>query len=242
MMNPLFKILSVLAVAVALSVMAGEKKDCAKCEKSKVGEEAKAECKKACDKAQVGEEAKSECKKPCDTAKVGEEAKSECKKACDKAKVGEEAKAECSKEKAECKNVKTLTFKVDGTNCTESCGKLDKILTSLDGVVKSASCSKSHLTKVYYDSTKVKPALVLASIKKAGYKVEGQQLDVAVKGMACKACSSKVGKVLTSLDGVINGSACHESNKAAVLFDPEKVKEEQIIAAINSSGFTASLE
>ena len=88
-----------------------------------------------------------------------------------------------------------------------------------------------------YDSTKVKADQVFAAFKKAGVKVEGQQIELAVNGMACNSCSSKVSKALTKLDGVLNGAACHESKKATVLFDPSKVKSEQIVAAINSTGF-----
>jgi copper ion binding protein len=235
------------------------------CQKAKtaVGSEAKSDCAKQCDKAKtaVGTEAKTECAK---TA-VGSEAKSDCAKSCDKAKtaVGTEAKTECAKTKvgakaecssceksktavgkeakAECASAKTLTYKVGGAACEESCSKLVKTLTSLDGVSKAESCSKTHMTKISYDASKVKSCDIAAAIKKAGYKVEGQQVSLPVKGMACGACSSKVGKVLTSLDGVINGSACHESNKATVLFNPEKLDAKKISAAINTTGFKAEV-
>ena len=142
-------------------------------------------------------------------------------------------KAECAA--SECTQ-KQLTLKIDGAACDATCAALDKVLTSLEGV-KAESCSKSHVTKVSYDSAKVKPEQVFAAFKKAGVKVEGQQIELAVNGMACGSCSTKVSKALTKLDGVLNGSACHQSKKATVLFDPSKVKSEQIVAAINSTGF-----
>ena len=97
------------------------------------------------------------------------------------------------------------------------------------------------MTQISYDASKVKSCDIAAAIKKAGYKVEAQQVSLPVKGMACGACSSKVGKVLTSLDGVINGSACHESNKATVLFDPEKLDAKKIAAVINTAGFKTDI-
>lgn len=147
---------------------------------------------------------------------------------------GEKKKAE---KKAECANQKQLTLKIDGAACEATCAELDKALTRLDGV-KAESCSKSHLTKVTYDSTKVKPGQVFAAFKKAGVKIEGQQIEVAIKGLACGACSSKVNKALTKVKGVLNGEACHKSKKATVLFDPAKVKAKQVVAAINKTGFT----
>ncbi len=141
---------------------------------------------------------------------------------------GEEKAAVCTQ--------KQLTFKIDGAACEASCAQLDKVLTALEGV-KAESCSQSHLTKVTYDSAKVKPEQVVAAFTAAGVKLEGQQIELAVNGMACGSCSSKVSKALTKLDGVVNGSACHQSKKATVLFDPAKVKSEQIVAAINKTGF-----
>ncbi|MCS1407200.1 MAG: Copper-exporting P-type ATPase A [Verrucomicrobia subdivision 3 bacterium] len=140
---------------------------------------------------------------------------------------------------AQCSSQKQLTLKIDGAACETVCAELDKALTSLDGV-KAESCSKSHLTKVAYDASKVKLEQVLAAFKKAGVKLEGQQIELAVNGMACGACSSKVSKALTKLNGVLNGAACHQSKKAIVLFDPTKVKAEKIVAAINSTGFTVA--
>ena len=145
--------------------------------------------------------------------------------------------AVAGEKKAECANQKQLTLKIDGAACKATCAKLDKALTRLDGV-KAESCSKSHLTKVTYDSTKVKPGQVFAAFKKAGVKIEGQQIELAVKGLACGACSSKVNKALTKVKGVLDGETCHKSKKATVLFDPAKVKSKQIVAAINETGFT----
>ena len=109
--------------------------------------------------------------------------------------------------------------------------------SSISYDVPFQSCSQSHVTKVSYDSAKVKPEQVFAAFKKAGVKVEGQQIELAVNGMACGSCSTKLSKALTKLDGVLTGSACHQSKKATVLFDPAKLKSEQIVAAINKTGF-----
>lgn len=150
--------------------------------------------------------------------------------------VAGEEKAAASAKEATCSSQKQLTLKIDSAACEATCAALDKVLTSLEGV-KAESCSTSHLTKVTYDGTKVKSDQVFAAFKKAGVKVEGQQIQLAVNGMACSSCSTKVGKALTKLDGVLNGAACHESKKATVLFDPSKVKADQIVAAINATGF-----
>jgi copper ion binding protein len=223
-MKQILAVLSVVAVVASLQVIGGDKKGaCSSCPSAKtaVGATAATEgsaC--AASKTEVGSEAKSEC------------ASGSCEKG--KTAVGEQAKSECSQ--------KTLTFKVGGAACEESCGNLVKTLTSIKGISAAESCSKSSMTKISYDPATVKSEQIAAAILKAGYKVEGQQVSLPVEGMACQACSTKVGKTLTSLEGVISGSACHESKKATVLYDPAKVKEQQIVAAINGAGFKASAQ
>jgi len=240
-MKQILLVLSAVAVIVSLQAIGGDQKaDCSQCPNAKtaVGKEAKSECSKAdAGKTAVGKEAKSECSKA-DAGKtaVGKEAKSECSKAdAGKTAVGKEAKSECSKQK-------TLTFKVGGAVCEKSCGNLVKALTRLDGVSQAESCTKSQMTKVSFDPAKVKSCAISAAIKEAGYKVEGQQVSLPVEGMACGSCSTKVGKVLTSLEGVISGSACHQSKKATILFNPEKLNQEKIVAAINGTGFKVVLQ
>ena len=157
---------------------------------------------------------------------------------CEKGKtaVGAEAKSECTASK------KTLTLKVGGAVCEASCGKLVTALTRLQGVSKAESCTKSQMTKVSYDASKVCETSLRKAVTEAGYTIEGQQVSLPVEGMECGGCSSKVGKVLTSLDGVINGSACHQSKKATVMFHPDKTSQEKIIAAIQSTGFKVAAQ
>jgi copper ion binding protein len=162
---------------------------------------------------------------------------SECS-SCEKSKtaVGTEAKSECTAAQ------KTLTLKVGGAVCEASCGKLVTALTRIQGVSKAESCTQSQMTKVSYDAAKVSECSLMSAVKEAGYTVEGQQVSLPVEGMQCGGCSTKVGKVLTSLEGVISGSACHESKQATVMFHPEKVSQDKIVAAIQSTGFKVAVQ
>lgn len=138
---------------------------------------------------------------------------------------------------AKTKKLASAEYKVKGLSCGACEKKLTTALTKLDGVAKPTACSKSNTTKFSFDPKKIKKAQLVAAIEKAGYKVEAEVLNVKVNGLACGACSSKVGKTLTSLKGVKSQEVCHESKKAVVAFDPKKVSSKEVIAAIDKTGF-----
>jgi len=130
-----------------------------------------------------------------------------------------------------------VEYKVDGLSCSACEKHLTKELTKLDSVKVDKVCSKSGAACLTFDASKVKKDQIYAAILKSGYKVKGELLTLNVKGMSCGACSKKVNTALTSLKGVKVDQVCHKSDHAVLTFDPKKVSEKQIIAAIDKTGF-----
>ncbi len=62
-----------------------------------------------------------------------------------------------------------------------------------------------------------------------------------VEGMTCGGCVIGVRKVLTRLDGVSKADASYEKREAVVTYDPTKVTIQQMIAAIKTLGYTATI-
>ena len=65
---------------------------------------------------------------------------------------------------------------------------------------------------------------------------------INVEGMHCAACVTRVEKALTSLDGVESAAVNLISHNAQLVYDPEVVKEKQIVKAIESAGYKVSFE
>lgn len=129
----------------------------------------------------------------------------------------------------------SVMLKVKGNS--EAVGK---VLTSLEGVSAAETCSESKFTKVAFNKDKVCSDSIFAALKKAGYRVEAQQVTYAVDGLACEACVDKVSKALSKVKGVADAKVCHISKKAVVEFDPNKVSADKVLAAIDATGFKAS--
>ena len=67
-----------------------------------------------------------------------------------------------------------------------------------------------------------------------------QRLDLPIEGMTCAACAVRVEKKLNRLDGV-SAAVNYATERAAVTFDTATVSPEQLVAAVESAGYGASL-
>ena len=71
--------------------------------------------------------------------------------------------------------------------------------------------------------------------------VEPKTVTLRVEGMTCGGCVLGVRKVLTKLDGVSKAEVSYEDQRAVVTYDPAKVTVEQMIAAIKTLGYKATV-
>ena len=62
--------------------------------------------------------------------------------------------------------------------------------------------------------------------------------DIAVEGMTCAACSNRIQRTLTKLDGVESAQVNFANGRATVLHDPA-VDDAQLRAAIERLGYQA---
>ncbi len=72
--------------------------------------------------------------------------------------------------------------------------------------------------------------------------VATQEVTLEVQGMTCEACSQAVVYALQRLEGVQDAIVTLEPPEARVRFNPEKVSVAQLIEAVRSAGFEASLK
>ncbi|MBI2026672.1 MAG: heavy-metal-associated domain-containing protein [Deltaproteobacteria bacterium] len=69
-----------------------------------------------------------------------------------------------------------------------------------------------------------------------------KEITFKVDGMTCGGCEYNVKTSLLKLDGVVEASADHKKAEATVSFVEGKVTENQLIEAVNSSGYKATLQ
>jgi copper ion binding protein len=131
----------------------------------------------------------------------------------------------------------TSAYQVSGMSCEACETKLTQALGKVSGVGESTACAQTGLTKVSYNPATVQKDQLLAAIKDAGFKVEGEVVELKVSGLDCSGCTGAVSSALTAVDGVKAQKVCAESKVATVTFDPTKTCRETIVAAIDKTGF-----
>lgn len=84
------------------------------------------------------------------------------------------------------------------------------------------------------------PAVVPA-ISGAVPAIEPRRVTLRIEGMTCGGCAISARRVLTRLDGVRSADVSYENQRAVVTYDTSKVTIEQMIAAIKTLGYKATV-
>ena len=71
--------------------------------------------------------------------------------------------------------------------------------------------------------------------------VEQKYVTLRIEGMTCGGCAIATRKVLARLPGVTKVEVSYEQERAIVRFNPAKVTVDQMIAAVRTLGYTATL-
>ncbi|MBS0348974.1 MAG: copper-translocating P-type ATPase [Proteobacteria bacterium] len=123
-------------------------------------------------------------------------------------------------------------------SCAACATRLEKVLNRLPGVSAEVNfgTGKARLAAGGEGAT---ASDILAAIRKAGFDVAPQTLQLSLSGMSCAACAARIEKVVNRLPGV-EGSVNFAAETARVRYVPGLSEPATIIAAIQKAGFTAT--
>ena len=85
--------------------------------------------------------------------------------------------------------------------CAACAARIEKQLNKLPGVSAAVNFA-SERARVEFDAGAVSTPQLVETIEKAGFKVPPQSLDLAIYGMTCAACATRIETVLNKLPGV----------------------------------------
>jgi len=131
-----------------------------------------------------------------------------------------------------------IELPIAGMTCAACSTRLEKNLNKLEGVSAGVNLS-TETARVAFDPARITAAAILEQIRKSGFSVPPQSLDLAISGMTCAACSTRLEKVLNRLPGVearVNLAA----EKARLRYTPGITTPEAVIAAVGKAGFSAA--
>ena len=127
---------------------------------------------------------------------------------------------------------------VSGMSCAACATRLEKVLNRLPGVSAEVNFATGKARLAAEDNGASAPD-ILAAIRKAGFDVAPQTLQLSLSGMSCAACAARIEKVVNRLPGV-EGNVNFAAETARVRYVPGLSEPAAIIAAIQKAGFTAT--
>ena len=149
-----------------------------------------------------------------------------------------------------------LQAPVSGMHCAACATRIERTLSKLDGVEEVSVNLAAETMDLSWDRHKLAPEEIEARVKELGFStdlsLEGPALPpteegvrtvrLELGGMHCAACSSRIERVTSALDGVEEASVNLADNSGAFRFDPTRVRLSDITEAIREAGFTATVQ
>ncbi|MGC9188992.1 MAG: cation transporter, partial [Sulfurihydrogenibium sp.] len=71
---------------------------------------------------------------------------------------------------------------------------------------------------------------------------EFEKLEVNISGMHCAGCAAGIEATMKLMEGVKSASVNFATSKGEFVYDPSKVKKDDIIAKIKELGYDASID
>ncbi|MBO1359742.1 cadmium-translocating P-type ATPase [Acetobacter sacchari] len=133
----------------------------------------------------------------------------------------------------------SLSVPIEGMTCAACAARIEKVLNRLPGVTARVNFASARAS-VDLAAQHAPVTDIVGAIEKAGFVAPKEHASLAIEGMTCAACATRVTKVLDRLPGVV-ASVNFAANKAEVDFTPGLATPDALIAAITQAGFSATL-
>ena len=130
----------------------------------------------------------------------------------------------------------TMDLPIEGMTCAACAARIEKNLNRIEGVSAAVNFA-SERARIEFDPA-VAPQQVVETIRKTGFTVPPQSLDLALSGMTCAACATRIETVLNKLPGV-EANVNFAAEKAGVRYVPGLVDADALVAAVRRAGYDA---
>ncbi len=134
--------------------------------------------------------------------------------------------------------LRVIELPIAGMTCAACSTRLEKNLNRLQGVSASVNLA-TEKARVEFDPALADPAAIAEQVRKTGFSVPPQTLDLAISGMTCAACSTRLERVLNQLPGV-EARVNLATEKARLRYTPGLASAEELVAAVARAGFAAT--
>lgn len=129
-------------------------------------------------------------------------------------------------------------IKIEGMTCAGCASRIEKKLSELPGVSRSAVNFASGKAQVEYDPAELELKEIVKAVEELGYRAALEKEVFYVGGMSCASCVAKVEKALMGVEGVMDVSVNLATSTATVTYDPSTVDFPRLAEAVEKAGFS----
>lgn len=133
----------------------------------------------------------------------------------------------------------TLSLPVRGMTCAACSTRLERVLGKLPGMAAANVSLAAETAEVCFDPAALGPQQVAEAVAKAGFSVPEETVELAISGMTCAACSTRLEKVLGKLAGVRQAQVNLAAERATVRMLAGAVNVADLVVAVTKAGFGA---
>ncbi|WP_290653182.1 copper-translocating P-type ATPase [Aquisalimonas sp.] len=135
----------------------------------------------------------------------------------------------------------TYTLGIDGMSCASCVGRVEKAIRAVPGVAEVSVNLATERAQVVFGADQVNITGVADAISQAGYEPRVETLQLAVRGMNCGSCVSRVEGALRDVPGVLEATANLAAEAATLRVIPGAVTNADLIDALERSGYEADV-
>ncbi|WP_373187843.1 copper-translocating P-type ATPase [Halopseudomonas sp.] len=125
---------------------------------------------------------------------------------------------------------------ISGMSCASCVGRVERALANEPSISSAQVNLATSKAQVDFEN-QPDIAAAIRAIESAGYQPVTQTVDIAVHGMSCGSCVSRVEKAINQVPGVVQASVNLTTQKASVTFLPDVATLQKLHDAIRGAGY-----
>ena len=131
---------------------------------------------------------------------------------------------------------------IRGMTCAACAQRIEKTVQKLPGVERASVNLASEKLYVEHDGS-LSLEQIKQAVTKIGYEVvekpDKSSVTIPIGGMTCAACAKRLEKAIGKLEGVAGASVNFATEKATVVYDPQRIRQSAIKETIEKTGYKA---
>lgn len=131
----------------------------------------------------------------------------------------------------------TLELPVEGMTCAACATRIENVLNRQPGVTATVNFANET---AHVESSTLDAEAIVQAIRDTGYDVPDRTVELALEGMTCAACATRIEKVLNTVPGVT--ATVNFASETARITASAAVTTDALIGAVEGAGYGARLK